>query len=210
MLEGWADPRFYVDVETYSSTWPVIYQLLTSHISSWVTLVKLLLTLIILNNFIIIIADIYVDRLCGLVGRVSGYRSRGPGFDFQCYQIFWEVLGLERGPLSLVRKTEELFQVNSGSGLENWKRPWGIRFTDTLYSLKLALTPPIGGGRSVSIVRLRTKATEFSLFISTSPHETWCVYYATWGHLNCVINKPLPSIVPTLQPSKLSCQILSL
>ena len=32
-----------------------------------------------------------------------------------------------------------------------------------LYPQKLALTPPIGGGRSVGIVRLRTKATEFSL-----------------------------------------------
>jgi len=43
------------------------------------------------------------DRLCGLVVRVSGYRYRGPGFDPRCYQIFWVVVGLERGPLSLVR-----------------------------------------------------------------------------------------------------------
>jgi hypothetical protein len=28
------------------------------------------------------------DRLCGLVVRVSGYRSRGPGFDSRHYQIF--------------------------------------------------------------------------------------------------------------------------
>jgi hypothetical protein len=28
------------------------------------------------------------DRLCGLVVRVPGYRSRGPGFDSQRYQIF--------------------------------------------------------------------------------------------------------------------------
>jgi hypothetical protein len=32
-------------------------------------------------------------RLCGLVVRVSGYRSRGPGFDSRPYQIFWEVGG---------------------------------------------------------------------------------------------------------------------
>jgi hypothetical protein len=31
----------------------------------------------------------------------------------------WEVVGLERGPLSLVRIIEELFQGNSDSGLEN-------------------------------------------------------------------------------------------
>ena len=28
---------------------------------------------------------------------------RGPGFDPRRYQIFWVVVGLERGPLSLVR-----------------------------------------------------------------------------------------------------------
>jgi hypothetical protein len=48
------------------------------------------------------------DRLCGLVVRVPGYRSRDPEFDSRRYQIFWEVVGMERGPLSLVRITEEL------------------------------------------------------------------------------------------------------
>ena len=38
-----------------------------------------------------------------------------------------------------------------------------------LYPQKLALTWPTGGGRSVGIVRVRTKATEFSFsFIITS------------------------------------------
>jgi hypothetical protein len=60
------------------------------------------------------------DRLCGLVVRVSGCRSRGPGFDSRRFQIFCEAVGLERGPLSLVRTTEELLGRNSsGSGLEN-------------------------------------------------------------------------------------------
>jgi hypothetical protein len=30
----------------------------------------------------------YWTRLCGLVVRVSGYKSRGPGFDSQRFQIF--------------------------------------------------------------------------------------------------------------------------
>jgi hypothetical protein len=49
-----------------------------------------------------------VDRLCGLVVGVPGYRSRDPGFHSQRYQIFWKVVGLERGPLSLVSTTKEL------------------------------------------------------------------------------------------------------
>jgi hypothetical protein len=44
------------------------------------------------------------------VVRVPGYRSRGPGFDSRRYQIFWEIVGSERGQLSLVRITEELLQ----------------------------------------------------------------------------------------------------
>jgi hypothetical protein len=60
------------------------------------------------------------DRLCGLVVRVPGYRSRGPGFYSRRYQIIWEVMGLEPVPLSLVSTIEELLRRNSsGSGLEN-------------------------------------------------------------------------------------------
>ena len=32
--------------------------------------------------------DTTLDRLCGLVVRVSGYRYRDPGFDPRRYQIF--------------------------------------------------------------------------------------------------------------------------
>jgi hypothetical protein len=51
------------------------------------------------------------------VVRVPGYRSRDLGFDSRSYQIFWEVVCLERGPLSLVSITEELLEWESrGSG----------------------------------------------------------------------------------------------
>jgi hypothetical protein len=52
-------------------------------------------------------------------------------------------------------------------GLENrdYDRGDPLRWPrDTLYQLKLALTSPTGCGRSVGIVRLRTKTTEFSSF----------------------------------------------
>jgi hypothetical protein len=46
------------------------------------------------------------DRLCGLVVRVFGYRSGGPGSIPGTTRK--QVMGLERGPLSLVSTTEEL------------------------------------------------------------------------------------------------------
>jgi hypothetical protein len=82
------------------------------------------------------------------------------------HQIFWEVVGLERGPLSLVSAIEELLErKSSGSGLEN--RECGRRdpsrwSRDTLYPQKVAPSSPTSGGRSVGIVRSRTQATEFS------------------------------------------------
>jgi hypothetical protein len=42
------------------------------------------------------------NRLCDLVIRVPGHRSKGPGFDSRRCQIFWEVMSLERGALSLL------------------------------------------------------------------------------------------------------------
>jgi hypothetical protein len=68
------------------------------------------------------------------------------GFDSRRYQIFWEVVGLERGPLSLVSTTEELLgRKSTGSGLES--RDYGRRDQSrwprsTFYPQKLALISP--------------------------------------------------------------------
>ena len=59
---------------------------------------------------------------------------------------------------------------SSGSGPENRLTAVGIRCADhvtPLYPQKLALTSPTGGGRSVGIVRSRTKATEFVIQFCT-------------------------------------------
>jgi hypothetical protein len=67
-----------------------------------------------------------VDRFCGLVDRVPGYRSRGPGSIPGAIKFFWEVVGLGRGSLSLVSTNEELLErKSSGTGLEN--REYGRR-----------------------------------------------------------------------------------
>jgi hypothetical protein len=51
------------------------------------------------------------DRICGLVIRVPGYRSRFTGFNSQRCQISGEVVQLS--------EIEELLERSSGSGLEN-------------------------------------------------------------------------------------------
>jgi hypothetical protein len=60
-----------------------------------------------------------LDHLCGLVVRVPGYKSGDPRFDSWRYEIFWEVVGLEWDPLSLVNTIEELLErKSSGSVLK--------------------------------------------------------------------------------------------
>jgi hypothetical protein len=103
-----------------------------------------------------------MDHLCGLMVWVPGYRSRGPGIDSQHYHIFWEVVGLERGPLSLVSTNEELLGRNSsGSGLTIREYGCGNPLCwpyNTFYPQKTSLT---SGSCSVGIVCSRTKAKEF-------------------------------------------------
>jgi hypothetical protein len=110
-----------------------------------------------------------VDRLCHLVVR-PGYRSRCPGFDSRCYRIFWEVVGLEQGPLSPVSTIDELLGRNTrsnGSSLENREYGFGdplCWLRNTLYRQKSALTSPTSGGHFVGIVRSPTKVTQFFFY----------------------------------------------
>jgi hypothetical protein len=86
---------------------------LASHFSEWCAYLVLLISWFYLVSHIL-------NRLCSLVVRVSGYRFRGLGFDSEPYQIFWEVGGLEQGPLSLMRTIEELLEWKSnGFSQEN-------------------------------------------------------------------------------------------
>jgi hypothetical protein len=104
-------------------------------------------------------------------GQSSWLQIQSSGFDSRRYQIFWEAMRLERGPLSLVSTTEELLgRKSSGFGLEI--RQYGSRDPsrwprDTLYPQKVVLTSLTNDGRSVGIVRSRTQATGFFLYIST-------------------------------------------
>jgi hypothetical protein len=97
-------------------------------------------------------------------GQSSWLQIQRSGLDFRRYQILSEVADLERGPLSLVSTIEEPLERKSGSGLEirEYGRRRPLRWPrGTLYPQKFALTSPTSGGRSVGIVRLRTKATGY-------------------------------------------------
>jgi hypothetical protein len=59
--------------------------------------------------------EVGYDCLYGLVVRVPGYRSRGPGSIPGATRLFWEVVGLEWDPLSLVSTIEELLERNNSA-----------------------------------------------------------------------------------------------
>jgi hypothetical protein len=118
-----------------------------------------------------------------------GYRSRGLGFDSRRYQIFWEVVGLEQGPLRLVRITEKYLKENVAAPVQKTEingRGYSLRWQrDTVYPLKLASTSSRSGGHSVGVVRLRTKATEFVFFCKSAslllklrraPETVWAIW----------------------------------
>jgi hypothetical protein len=82
-------------------------------------------------------------------GQSSWLQIHRSGFDSRRYQIFWEVVGLERGPLSLVSTIKELLERKSSSSCLG-NRDYGRRDPqrwprDNLYPQKLALTLPTCG-----------------------------------------------------------------
>ena len=72
-----------------------------------------------------------------------------------------------------------------------------------LYPQKLALTSPTGGGRSVGIVRVRTKATEFSFSFNlwNNVHEEVSSCVSKWNYRRQINMITHPS-APFIRPSK--------
>jgi hypothetical protein len=93
-------------------------------------------------------------------GQSSWLQIQRSGFNSWCYQIFWEVAGLERAPLSLMSTTEKLLgRQSSGFSLES--REYGHRDPsrwprNTLYPQNLTLTKATS--RLAGIVCSRTEA----------------------------------------------------
>jgi hypothetical protein len=103
------------------------------------------------------------------VVRVLGYRYGGPGSILGTTR---KVVGLERGPLSLVSTTEELLDRKVAAPVYKTENTAvGISHADHVapsIRKKSAITSPTSSGRSVDIVRSRTEAMEFSLVFTTT------------------------------------------
>jgi hypothetical protein len=95
----------------------------------------------------------------------SWLQIRRPVFD-SCHYQKKKLVGLERGPLSLVSTTEELFGKKVAAPVYKTENTaLGIRHGDHVapsIRKKLAITSTTSGGRSVGIIRSRTKTMEFS------------------------------------------------
>jgi hypothetical protein len=98
------------------------------------------------------------------VARVLGYRYGGPG-SIPGTARKKKVVGLERGPLSLVSTTEKLLDRKVAAVVyKSENTAVGIRHADHValsIRKKLAITSPTSGGRSVGLVRSRTQTMEF-------------------------------------------------
>jgi hypothetical protein len=112
------------------------------------------------------VAGVYrAEALHASSGQSSWLQIQGSGFDFRRHQIFREVVGLERGPLSLVSTIEELRGGNSsGSCLES--REYSRRDPSWCpLSAKVASTevsPSCGVRRRVASERRRCEASGYA------------------------------------------------
>jgi hypothetical protein len=92
-----------------------------------------------------------------------------------------KVVGLERGPLSHVSTTEELLDRKVAAPVQKTENTAvGIRHADHVtpsIRKKLAIISPTSGGLSVSIVRSRTQAMEFSLVLSFMSNDSMISEY---------------------------------
>jgi hypothetical protein len=114
------------------------------------------------------------------------------------YQLFWEVVGMERGQLSLVRVIEELLEwKSSGSGQENRINGPGICCADHANPLSARVATNFAARRR-SLGGL--KATEFSFWyinshtyllisptILISPSWFIMISFTTWSQLKSLL-----------------------
>jgi hypothetical protein len=98
-------------------------------------------------------------------GESSWLQIQRSGFDFRYYQIFWEVVGLDRGLLSLVTTIEELLGRGTAAAVliteitAAGEPPRWLSFTPLFAKVVTNFADKLRF--SVGVVRSRTHATEF-------------------------------------------------
>jgi hypothetical protein len=101
-------------------------------------------------------------------GQSSWLQIERSGFDSCRYQIFWEVVRLERASLSLVSTTEKLLErKSSGSGLENRKYGLGIRYANHV--------PPSSPKVDTNFADKRRSLGRYSSFVQKHNEHMWTV-----------------------------------
>jgi hypothetical protein len=147
-------------------------------------------------------------------GQSSWLQIHRSGFDSWHYQIFWEVVGLERDPLCLVSTVDELLEREScGSGLENreydcrdqWSWPRGTplsakvgtNFADKRQSLGRYIARGLKP-RSLVLVTVRTKVVHDSVQWCWVSVATVRTTFNRVPHKSIIIYKGRAKILPTL------------